>query len=477
MKLERINESILLEDIEAVRKNYPSIPDDVFNKILTLDPTYRQGSNSVGKYTKWMLNIYKKKPFELRDHIIDILRLFEYRKASLQNKDIGQFKSIEDLEKTLENTPDPELSARQQERRRKKHIHATDIGEEAELVYSDDHYEVYIPRTHDASCKLGSGTDWCTAKYDPYYFKHYSEQGPLYIILSLDDEKEKYQYHAESDQLKDIHDYEVKDRVSFFANREDLFKFFKDKLNQNLANSIEAIIEFFKDNPERVLAYTGQEIDRSVLPYIRKAIINAELNEYISFSKCDIQELVIGPNVKIIPAGFCSKCYNLTTVTISDGLETVGSMAFADCRNLRKIKLPDSVINIGPKAFINSGLAIIYIPSKLEVINHGVFANCEYLEDVLFRSDKNLIAIGDLAFRGCTSIKEFLVPNSVEVIGTSAFMDCSDLEVVVLPKSLTTIEELSFYRSRNVNLVYPGSEEDFKSVRNESGLDVTFEEE
>lgn len=56
--LENIN--LLLEDIEAVKKLYPNISDEDFNNLLHQDPTYREGSNSVGKYTKWLLNLVKK---------------------------------------------------------------------------------------------------------------------------------------------------------------------------------------------------------------------------------------------------------------------------------------------------------------------------------------------------------------------------------------------------------------------------------
>ena len=59
MKL-KINESPLYEDIAAVKKYYPKIDDTTFYTLIALDPTYRDGSNSVGKYGKWILNLYNK---------------------------------------------------------------------------------------------------------------------------------------------------------------------------------------------------------------------------------------------------------------------------------------------------------------------------------------------------------------------------------------------------------------------------------
>lgn len=86
--------------------------------------------------------MYKKTNFELRPHITDILRDFEDKKASLPNKDIGQFKSIEELENTLANTALPELSDRQKQRRTHNEVRRTNIVEEAELVYEDNKWEI-----------------------------------------------------------------------------------------------------------------------------------------------------------------------------------------------------------------------------------------------------------------------------------------------------------------------------------------------
>lgn len=55
----RENNEFLYEDIEAVKKYYPNIDDGTFMQLIQLDPTYR-GNDSVGKYGKWLLNLYNK---------------------------------------------------------------------------------------------------------------------------------------------------------------------------------------------------------------------------------------------------------------------------------------------------------------------------------------------------------------------------------------------------------------------------------
>lgn len=54
---------LICEDIDAVQKYYPNIPNDTFMELISLDPTYT-GKDSVGKYGKWLLNLLIKERFQ-----------------------------------------------------------------------------------------------------------------------------------------------------------------------------------------------------------------------------------------------------------------------------------------------------------------------------------------------------------------------------------------------------------------------------
>jgi len=56
----RMIERLLAEDIDAVRKQYSYVPAEDFDKIIRLDPTFKEDRDSVGKYGKWLLGLYKK---------------------------------------------------------------------------------------------------------------------------------------------------------------------------------------------------------------------------------------------------------------------------------------------------------------------------------------------------------------------------------------------------------------------------------
>ena len=55
-----------------------------------------------------------------------------------------------------------------------------------------------------------------------------------------------------------------------------------------------------------------------------------------------------------IPKDAFAGCPGLTSVTIPDGITTIGSKAFADCQALHSITLPDSITSIGSSIFENN---------------------------------------------------------------------------------------------------------------------------
>ena len=67
----------LNEDIESVRKNFPNISDEDFNRLIRLDPTFKDGRNSVGTYGKWILSLFQKGKLSNEGHVKDALTRFE----------------------------------------------------------------------------------------------------------------------------------------------------------------------------------------------------------------------------------------------------------------------------------------------------------------------------------------------------------------------------------------------------------------
>lgn len=66
---------------------------------------------------------------------------------------------------------------------------------------------------------------------------------------------------------------------------------------------------------------------------------------------------------------------NLTSVTISEGVTTIGRNAFSECRNLSSVSLPNSLVSIGQYAFDDcSALTSITIPGSVTSIGYFAFS-------------------------------------------------------------------------------------------------------
>lgn len=198
-------EAMSLEDVYS--KWYSDIDKDVFSQIVSADPT--SGANKVGKYSKWLLSLYKNRNLKLEDlyKATEYLNYFIKFNNKIDDRDINHYKSLPELYNVVKGfMENPEqASSNNEEVRQIK-------NKEAKKVYEDGEWIVIVPLTHRAACFYGKGTQWCTASRDnDHYFNHYTKQGPLYININKQS-GEKYQFHFESEQFMDATDAPI---VSF----------------------------------------------------------------------------------------------------------------------------------------------------------------------------------------------------------------------------------------------------------------------
>ena len=227
----RLIERLLNEDIESMKKYFPNIPDEQFQSLIELDPTYKPGSKNAGNYGRWILTLANKGKLDNIGHVKDLLTRFNDESKYLKNKDIMKYKTMDEVEDML-NDEDSyrEQSHRQEVRDRQKARKNADLGNEAKKIYEDSDWEVWVPLTYAASCKLGQGASWCTASTESdYYYNHYKNKygGEYYININKHDTEEKYQFHFESNQFMDADDYEI-DLENFLTKNTGLKEFYSD---------------------------------------------------------------------------------------------------------------------------------------------------------------------------------------------------------------------------------------------------------
>lgn len=130
--------------------------------------------------------------------------------------------------------------------------------------------------------------------------------------------------------------------------------------------------------------------------------------------------------------------YDLTSVTIPDGVTTIESYAFYD-NDLTSITIPDGVTTIGNRAFSVNDLTSVTIPNS--VITMGDYAFSSNLLTSVTISD-NVVSIGERAFFS-NYLTSVVIPNSVTSIGERAFSS-NDLTSITIPNSVTMIGERAF---------------------------------
>ena len=137
-------------------------------------------------------------------------------------------------------------------------------------------------------------------------------------------------------------------------------------------------------------------------------------------------------------------CYTLTSVTMPDGMHSVGNYAFYGCKNLREVELPESVMHIGDRAFaMCSTLTKLTVPSGIDTVGDSAFSLTPWYDDLLYHRDL-IIFNGRLydAGRRCTG--SITVPDYVISVGAYAFYSCEGLQSVILPESVQSVGEYAF---------------------------------
>ena len=186
----------------------------------------------------------------------------------------------------------------------------------------------------------------------------------------------------------------------------------------------------------------------------------------------------IGPNpvVAIGPSAFFS-ALELVRVTIPESVTNIGVRAFGSCSNLADLivdpangffsapggvlfdkqetsllqypsaragayNIPNTVTNIAIEAFGSArNLTQVTLPDSLKNIGSGAFGNCVSLPGIVI--PPGIQSIEDGTFSNCSSLTNISIPDSVNSIGRYAFT-FSGLTTLTLPPRVQTIGDGAF---------------------------------
>lgn len=168
--------------------------------------------------------------------------------------------------------------------------------------------------------------------------------------------------------------------------------------------------------------------------------------------------LVIPKSVKNIGDNAFSPCSKFTSLVLNEGLETIGERAFAG-------------YGYGPSMFIaNMGFDCeLVLPKSLKKIGSNAFASCEKLHAINLEIE-NYLEIGTQVFGGCkltgtltikgprksiggfstTGFNKIILPEGLETLESYAFSSCTNITSIDLPQSLKNIGNGSFSGCSNL---------------------------
>ena len=172
---------------------------------------------------------------------------------------------------------------------------------------------------------------------------------------------------------------------------------------------------------------------------------------YEAFYGCGLTSVIIGNNVTSIGYYAFFECYNLTSFTVDstnanyssvDGVlfnkDKTTLIQYPVAKTNTTYIIPDSVTSIGSFAFaFCKNLTSVIIPGSVKSIGNHAFYVCEGLTVITI--SEGVTSIGELAFAGCTSLASITIPESVTSIDSEAFTDCDNLATITIPDSVTGI--------------------------------------
>lgn len=204
------------------------------------------------------------------------------------------------------------------------------------------------------------------------------------------------------------------------------------------------VARFNDDYSSVVITKNGDESDGKMMSW-------RQVNSPFSENKETLNSVSVKQGVTTIGVSTFMNCINLTEVNLPDSIEQIGTDAFSQCKALQNIYLSENVKVIGSSAFSScSSLTEVRLPSKLKKVNSSTFSGCSNLMHVLLGD--TIQTIETCAFSSCPSLKEIQLPDSLSEIESWAFR-YSGLERIDLPESITKIGTLAFADCKNLTEV------------------------
>lgn len=188
-------------------------------------------------------------------------------------------------------------------------------------------------------------------------------------------------------------------------------------------------------------------------------LIGIEINCKIkSISKCqfyhcrNLERVKLPDSLSYIGEKAFYLCYKLNNIIIPDSVLSIYNQAFEECYNLNQINLPSNLKYLGKNSFSKCyNLKSISFPDSLERVREGTFKKCVNLENLYIPN--NLIKIGKRSFYKCSNLRAPVFPDTLTFIGDKAFSECYNIEYLIFPSKIKHIGWDAFEYCTNLDWI------------------------
>ena len=147
---------------------------------------------------------------------------------------------------------------------------------------------------------------------------------------------------------------------------------------------------------------------------------------------------------------------------VEDGVKAICDEAFQGLDNLHDVVLPESVVDLGTRAFASCRKLFKVTMPGVEFIGKECFALCESLKEIIL--SETLGKIWEGVFAGCKALEQINIPSHLKIIDKSAFRNSGlkslNIEIsdggkcLVYDKAFASCKHLeSVYLNKNVKIM------------------------
>ena len=133
----------------------------------------------------------------------------------------------------------------------------------------------------------------------------------------------------------------------------------------------------------------------------------------------------------------------LTSVTFHDNMRVIDWYAFANCTQLKRIDMPNTVVSVIDGGFYGcTSLETVTMSNQLASIGWSAFQDCKSLKSIDIPNSCTYLDYS--AFQGCSSMTDLVIGNGIQIVRSKAFSGCSSLQNITIGTGVKEFQESAF---------------------------------